>query len=58
MYERLMSKLRKFEAEHSWRVARCNDIYRLRHIVDMHLVDLKNIYDDADEMVQELERGK
>ncbi len=55
MYEALMLQVRKVMAETEWDLARCNDMYRLQHILKVRTATLVKALHAASECVGELE---
>lgn len=51
MFKTMMVYLQKAEAEHAWRMAHCNDPYRLRQIISVHIKKLNALWKDADDCV-------
>jgi hypothetical protein len=57
-FEILIANLRRIKAEMDFDLARCHDVYRLAHLLDMHHREIGKLSDEADELVRELERGR
>lgn len=57
-FETLIAKLRRVKAEFGVNLARCHDVYRLAHLVNIHMNELGVIRAEADKLVQELERSQ
>ncbi|MHA2063930.1 MAG: hypothetical protein ACXABY_06050 [Candidatus Thorarchaeota archaeon] len=57
-FETLVNKLHRKKAEFEYELARCHDVCRLAHLVNLHVKELELIRADADELVRELERGR
>jgi hypothetical protein len=55
-FETLIAKTRRVKAEFEVNLARCHDVYRLAHLLDMHHHEIGHLCDQADELVRELER--
>lgn len=54
-FETLIAKARRIKAEFCDNLARCHDVYRLAHLLDLHHKEVGMLSDLADELVRELE---
>jgi hypothetical protein len=54
-FDTLIAKARRVKAEFCDNLARCHDVYRLAHLLDMHHHEIGHLVDLADELVRELE---
>ena len=55
MYETLKAKFEREMAWCSFELVRCNDPYRLEHILKTFNFSIGNLHSDAEEIVKELE---
>ena len=55
MFEELIARVRRTQAEFEFELARCEDPYRLQNLLHNHIDTLSNLHRDALSMVKELE---
>lgn len=55
MFEELLARLRRRQAEFDFELARCEDPYRLKYLLERFGMDIMSLNADASEMVRELE---
>jgi hypothetical protein len=55
MFEELMSRVRRGQAEFEFELARTEDPYRLSHLLAKQAENMGHFYDDSKCMVRELE---
>lgn len=55
-FDTLKNKIYRKKAEFDYNLAHCHDVYRLAHLMNIHIRELDILKADADEMVSELER--
>ena len=55
MYEELIARVNRAQAEFAFELARCEDPYRLQNMLHNHIDTLSNLHRDALSMVKELE---
>ena len=58
MFEELMSKVRRAQAEFEFELARTFDTYRLQNLLHNHCDTMSNLHSDAVDMVKELEENQ
>ena len=58
MFEELMSRVRRAQAEFEFELARTLDPYRLDSLLDKHQSIIRGFQCDAETMVEELEEGE
>ena len=56
MFETLMNMIRRSQAMFDFELANCLDPYRLRKLLKDQAEDLGHRYDEANQMVKELEK--
>ena len=57
MFEELMYAVHGAIAKFHYELALCNDPYRLTQITKAHVENMGHIYDEANQMVKELEES-
>jgi len=55
MYEELIARVNRSQAEFAFELARCEDPYRLAHLLSVHCIKMGWLQCDANQMVKELE---
>jgi len=55
MFDELVARLRRRQAEFDFELARCEDAYRLKYLLERYGLDIMALNADASEMVRELE---
>ena len=55
MFEELMARVRRWHSEFEFELARCEDPYRLAHLLLAHCIKVEDLECEAAKMVIELE---
>jgi hypothetical protein len=55
MFETLISNIMRVGSEFHFELGRAEDMYRLEHILKLHIEKLAALHDEAHQSVQELE---
>ena len=55
MYEELIARVNRAQAEFAFELARCEDPYRLAQILTDSAENMGHLFDEANQMVKELE---
>jgi len=57
MFDDLLREINRCQAEFSFELSRCDDPYRLNHVLTRLVLRLRSLNEDAAYMVRELERN-
>ena len=57
MFDELMARVYRAQATFYWELARTHDPYRLSFLLSAHAEDIGHLYDEASQMVKELEEA-